>query len=68
YEAIFGVVGNQVFPERSIFNTGEPNQNLPLIGRDGLPIYPELNKPEELSELNYSFTFEEAETEESVPE
>jgi len=68
YEAIFGVVGNQVFPERSIFNTGEPNQNLPLIGRDGLPIYPELNKPEELSELNYSFTFEEAETEELVPE
>ena len=68
YEAIFGVVGNQVFPERSIFNTGEPNQNLPLIGRDGLPIYPELNKPEELNELNYSFTFEEAETEELVPE
>lgn len=54
YEAIFGVVGGEVIPERSIFNTGQPNQTLPIIGRDGLPIYPEVNQPELLTSLNLS--------------
>lgn len=58
YEAIFGVVGNQVFPERSIFNNGAPNENLPLIGKDGIPIFPEINEPELLTGLNYKFALE----------
>lgn len=70
YEAIFGVVGNQVFPERSIFNNGTPNQNLPLIGKDGIPIYPEINQPELLAGLDYQFSFEDepVEDEEAVEE
>ncbi len=58
YEAIFGVVGNGVFPERSIFTSGAPNENLPIIGKDGLPIYPEKNQPELLRDLNTSFSLE----------
>lgn len=58
YEAIFGVVGNQVIKERSIFSTGEPNNNLPLIGRDGLPIYPELNREELLGDLTSVFNLD----------
>jgi penicillin-binding protein 2 len=59
YEAIFGVVGNQVFPERSIFSSGSPSESLPTIGRDGLPIYPEMNQPELMQDLNFSFNLEE---------
>lgn len=68
YEAIFGVVGNQVFPERSIFSNGQPNQSLPLVGSNGLPIYPEINQPELLKDLNYSFNFDVEEPEEVEPE
>ncbi len=54
YEAIFGIVGSEVIPAKSIFSNGSPNMNLPLVGRDGLPIYPEMNNPELLVSLSFN--------------
>ena len=40
YEAIFGVRGSSVDPERSVLLGGKPNKKLPTIREDGTPVTP----------------------------
>jgi hypothetical protein len=40
YEAIFGVRGNQVDPDRSVLVGGTPRALLPQVRPDGTPVLP----------------------------
>ena len=40
YEALFGVKGGDVDPERSVLIDGKPSKDLPVIREDGTPVMP----------------------------
>ena len=46
YEQIFGVVGGEVDPERSVLIDGEPSADLPIVRADGTPITPGMRTPD----------------------
>ena len=55
YEALFGVKGSDVDPQRSVLVDGKPSRDLPVIRDDGTPVVP-LGKDSGLPEARETIT------------
>jgi len=40
YEALFGVEGQDIDPQKSVLVDGKPSRDLPVIREDGTPVIP----------------------------